>query len=134
MQAVTGSTPGWIRTSDFCLRRAALYPLSYGRLGDPESSRGAGPRWRAKEMTQASPKRGGVANGSGWHRRAKLRTIRRVHDMWAEAAASALYGTSQSTYGSREEPQGPGPKGHSRSHEGRRAGLLPSSALPCAAC
>jgi uncharacterized protein YbcI len=27
------STPGWIRTSDFCLRRAALYPLSYGRLG-----------------------------------------------------------------------------------------------------
>ena len=25
-------TPGRIRTSDFCLRRAALYPLSYGRL------------------------------------------------------------------------------------------------------
>jgi len=29
---VSNSAPGWIRTSDFCLRRAALYPLSYGRL------------------------------------------------------------------------------------------------------
>src|SRR3954469_3236953 len=27
-----GNAPGWIRTSDFCLRRAALYPLSYGRV------------------------------------------------------------------------------------------------------
>src|SRR3954451_19349292 len=26
------SAPGRIRTCDFCLRRAALYPLSYGRL------------------------------------------------------------------------------------------------------
>jgi hypothetical protein len=29
------NTPGRIRTFDLCLRRAALYPLSYGR---PESS------------------------------------------------------------------------------------------------
>src|SRR3954462_9292473 len=98
MQAVTGSTPGWIRTSDFCLRRASLYPLSYGRLGDPQSSRGPGPPRPAEQMAQASPKRGGVVNGSGWPRGAKLRTIHRVHDMWAEAAASELYGTSQSTY------------------------------------
>gem|GEM_PF-2166929 len=27
-------TPGWIRTSDFQLRRLTLYPLSYGRLFD----------------------------------------------------------------------------------------------------
>lgn len=26
-----GNAPGWIRTSDFLLRRQALYPLSYGR-------------------------------------------------------------------------------------------------------
>ena len=29
------SAPGRIRTCDFCLRRAALYPLSYGRVGAP---------------------------------------------------------------------------------------------------
>ena len=29
------STPGRIRTFDFCLRRAALYPLSYGRGENP---------------------------------------------------------------------------------------------------
>jgi hypothetical protein len=28
-----GHAPGRIRTCDFCLRRAALYPLSYGRRG-----------------------------------------------------------------------------------------------------
>src|SRR4051812_19099556 len=33
------SAPGRIRTCDFCLRRAALYPLSYGR-GLDESNRG----------------------------------------------------------------------------------------------
>ena len=27
------SAPGMIRTCDLCLRRAALYPLSYGRFG-----------------------------------------------------------------------------------------------------
>ena len=27
--------PGMIRTCDLCLRRAALYPLSYGRWGQP---------------------------------------------------------------------------------------------------
>jgi hypothetical protein len=27
--------PGRIRTSDLALRRRALYPLSYGRLGRP---------------------------------------------------------------------------------------------------
>ncbi len=27
------SAPGMIRTCDLCLRRAALYPLSYGRAG-----------------------------------------------------------------------------------------------------
>src|SRR3954452_20950862 len=32
--------PGRIRTCDFCLRRAALYPLSYGRLGFGELSVG----------------------------------------------------------------------------------------------
>src|SRR4051794_24550580 len=32
--------PGRIRTCDFCLRRAALYPLSYGRLGFRELSVG----------------------------------------------------------------------------------------------
>ncbi len=26
------SAPGTTRTSDLCLRRAALYPLSYGRM------------------------------------------------------------------------------------------------------
>ena len=26
--------PGMIRTCDLCLRRAALYPLSYGRAGN----------------------------------------------------------------------------------------------------
>jgi hypothetical protein len=31
----TGNAPGRIRTSDFCLRRAALYPLSYGRGENP---------------------------------------------------------------------------------------------------
>jgi hypothetical protein len=30
-----GYAPGRIRTSDFCLRRAALYPLSYGRGKNP---------------------------------------------------------------------------------------------------
>jgi hypothetical protein len=30
-QTVGGYTPGRIRTFDLCLRRAALYPLSYGR-------------------------------------------------------------------------------------------------------
>ena len=29
---VKGNTPGRIRTFGLCLRRAALYPLSYGRL------------------------------------------------------------------------------------------------------
>src|SRR5262249_25680096 len=29
-----GGAPGMIRTCDLCLRRAALYPLSYGRLGN----------------------------------------------------------------------------------------------------
>ena len=28
-----------IRTCDLCLRRAALYPLSYGRLGKGQCSR-----------------------------------------------------------------------------------------------
>ena len=28
------SAPGKIRTCDLCLRRAALYPLSYGRPGE----------------------------------------------------------------------------------------------------
>jgi hypothetical protein len=28
---MAGSAPGKIRTCDLCLRRAALYPLSYGR-------------------------------------------------------------------------------------------------------
>ena len=32
-----GSAPGKIRTCDLCLRRAALYPLSYGR-GEGECS------------------------------------------------------------------------------------------------
>ena len=32
------SAPGMIRTCDLCLRRAALYPLSYGRLGGREQS------------------------------------------------------------------------------------------------
>jgi hypothetical protein len=27
-----GDAPGMIRTCDLCLRRAALYPLSYGRV------------------------------------------------------------------------------------------------------
>src|SRR3954454_15516854 len=30
-----GSAPGKIRTCDLCLRRAALYPLSYGREAEP---------------------------------------------------------------------------------------------------
>src|SRR5258708_27275670 len=29
------NAPGMIRTCDLCLRRAALYPLSYGRRGIP---------------------------------------------------------------------------------------------------
>src|SRR5260221_8793356 len=29
------NAPGMIRTCDLCLRRAALYPLSYGRRGSP---------------------------------------------------------------------------------------------------
>ena len=33
----SGSAPGTIRTCDLCLRRAALYPLSYGR-GEGECS------------------------------------------------------------------------------------------------
>ena len=36
----TPHAPGRIRTCDFCLRRAALYPLSYGRLGCRELSVG----------------------------------------------------------------------------------------------
>ena len=36
----SGNAPGRIRTCDFCLRRAALYPLSYGRLGLRELSGG----------------------------------------------------------------------------------------------
>jgi hypothetical protein len=32
---VYGDAPGRIRTCDFCLRRAALYPLSYGRGENP---------------------------------------------------------------------------------------------------
>ncbi len=42
---LTRDAPGWIRTSDFCLRRAALYPLSYGRepaCGRAGQSRGGG--------------------------------------------------------------------------------------------
>ena len=31
-QAWLGHAPGTIRTCDLCLRRAALYPLSYGRV------------------------------------------------------------------------------------------------------
>ncbi len=43
------SAPGMIRTCDLCLRRAALYPLSYGRWGTvsvaaPLRRRPAGPR------------------------------------------------------------------------------------------
>src|SRR4051794_5310433 len=36
--------PGTIRTCDLCLRRAALYPLSYGRLGrNSVAARASGP-------------------------------------------------------------------------------------------
>ena len=38
------SAPGKIRTCDLCLRRAALYPLSYGR---PE----AAPVYRGRDAT-----------------------------------------------------------------------------------
>jgi hypothetical protein len=31
LQALLPNAPGMIRTCDLCLRRAALYPLSYGR-------------------------------------------------------------------------------------------------------
>jgi hypothetical protein len=42
------SAPGMIRTCDLCLRRAALYPLSYGRGG---SSVAAGLEFRAMRVT-----------------------------------------------------------------------------------
>lgn len=47
------SAPGWIRTSDFRLRRAALYPLSYGRL----RSQATRPRhaWRIKAISVGDP-------------------------------------------------------------------------------
>ena len=35
-----GDAPGTIRTCDLCLRRAALYPLSYGRSEPAQSSDG----------------------------------------------------------------------------------------------
>src|SRR5215208_592589 len=44
--------PGKIRTCDLCLRRAALYPLSYGRLG--ASSVAAPPR-SARRRVGRSP-------------------------------------------------------------------------------
>src|SRR3954467_14653397 len=132
-QGVTTSTPGWIRTSDFCLRRAALYPLSYGRLGDPQSSRGAGSRPRAGERPPASPIRGGGAAASGWHTDAKLRTIRRDSRHAAEAAAGEVYGTAHKSYGSREELRAH--PGASRSHGGgERGSPLISFALRSAPC
>src|SRR5215210_600863 len=43
--------PGRIRTCDFCLRRAALYPLSYGRWMLPKrQSRAAPPAARASGL------------------------------------------------------------------------------------
>ena len=42
---VFGGASGWDRTSNPCLRRAVLYPLSYGREdGDSSSARDAFPR------------------------------------------------------------------------------------------
>jgi hypothetical protein len=53
--------PGMIRTCDLCLRRAALYPLSYGRRGTQCSG--------VRQGTQAAP-----ANDGAWpKRRSSLR-------------------------------------------------------------
>ena len=57
------NAPGKIRTCDLCLRRAALYPLSYGR-GDGKSScrrtarsRGGGPRRREPRRGRSRARR-----------------------------------------------------------------------------
>ncbi|CAG9274064.1 hypothetical protein PUN4_830085 [Paraburkholderia unamae] len=43
--------PGWDRTSNPCLRRAVLYPLSYGRIDllAPPSDRGTRGRQHRRE-------------------------------------------------------------------------------------
>src|SRR4051794_6276795 len=50
-----GSAPGWIRTSDFCLRRAALYPLSYGRVARGSLALVRGPPRGVGPMTDDVP-------------------------------------------------------------------------------
>ena len=64
------NAPGRIRTCDFCLRRAALYPLSYGRLGLRELSVGnhadrghLGHPHAARQPRAARPRRRGAARG-----------------------------------------------------------------------
>ena len=57
--------PGWDRTSNPCLRRAVLYPLSYGRRGRIVASRSASGR--------VARARCGGGSGRQWHDRAGLR-------------------------------------------------------------
>src|SRR4051794_8237109 len=39
-KSTASNAPGMNRTCDLCLRRAALYPLSYGRSENPDDIRG----------------------------------------------------------------------------------------------
>src|SRR6478736_5226094 len=62
-----------IRTCDLCLRRAALYPLSYGRDGRPDDIRGRRTTPQAQPASVArgdrsapTQNRQGVPGGSWW--------------------------------------------------------------------
>src|ERR1700744_5850822 len=71
--------PGWDRTSNPCLRRAVLYPLSYGRIGERPCVREA-PKDKRLLQGPTNPREylfsvtSSIARG--WTHRAKHHTIR----------------------------------------------------------
>ena len=60
-RAELSHAPGKIRTCDLCLRRAALYPLSYGRSRTQQSSHG---QWRRRSRATKLGRRGCVLRHS----------------------------------------------------------------------
>ncbi|VXC56270.1 hypothetical protein BURKHO8Y_240082 [Burkholderia sp. 8Y] len=68
--------PGWDRTSNPCLRRAVLYPLSYGRFGGKPCVRVPEDGCKAHANPREYPVSVNPSITRGWTLRAKPHTIR----------------------------------------------------------
>jgi hypothetical protein len=89
--------PGMIRTCDLCLRRAALYPLSYGRSRTQQCSRGVidpSASWRRTRGARAGGGRGLRPGQRAGDRSSRAASRRRTGSGTSQASGCAPAGRS----------------------------------------